>query len=278
ITVPLYPGGQALVNSAPSLGLVVGGVVGTLLGTTVGSNKLEGQSIQHGKQIFEAVQTSSGVIADAQRLVDQAVSAARGGPGKKAAVDYEALEELKALAKPFQANDFARKNYSVFDVHIVDSLFTYYNDVQRAWQRIERLGNLTTGESRRAELDAATEAMEGMAEPTGCIPTIADNRILCNLAYVRVDGETLHVRASRRARREAEKAIYTGQDLTDDPSQYVILINTPQSTGVLGEQASLFAEYVRDVGALKGLLDSIVETQGRLEQQLGPIASRAGGE
>ena len=128
----------------------------------------------------------------------------------------------------------------------------------------------------RAELDAATEAMEGMAEPTGCIPTIADDRIMCNLAYVRVDGETLHVRGSRRARREAEKAIYTGQDLTDDPSQYVILINTPQSTGVLGEQASLFAEYVRDIGALKALLDGIVETQGRLEQQLGPIASRAG--
>ncbi|MEM1415206.1 MAG: hypothetical protein AAGH15_09910, partial [Myxococcota bacterium] len=258
-----------------ALGLIVGGVVGSLLGTTIGQNQLEGQSIQHGKEIYDSVRESSNTISEAQRLIDQAVTAARGGPGKPAAVDYEALEALRALEKPFQANDFARKNYSVFDVHIVDSLFTYYNDVQRAWTQIERIENLTTGESRRAELNAATEAMEGMAEPTGCVPTIANDRIMCNLAYVRVDEEKLMVRGSRRARREIEKEVYTGQDLTESASDYVILVNTPQSTGVLGEQASLFAEYVRDVGALKALLDGIVETQGRLEQQLGPIASRA---
>ena len=44
--------------------------------------------------------------------------------------------------------------------------------------------------------------------------------------------------------------------------------------GVLGEQASLFAEYVRDVGQVKALLDSTMEIQGRLENSLGEIAAK----
>ena len=52
-----------------------------------------------------------------------------------------------------------------------------------------------------------------------------------------------------------------------------MLINTAQSMGVLGEQSSLFAEYVRDISQLKAMLDETVTLQGTLEQSLGQIAA-----
>ncbi len=142
--------------------------------------------------------------------------------------------------------------------------------------------SVTTGEQRQEELNNAAAAMTETASAlTGCVVGLDEEsgRWLCNLGYVRMpeDAEAsgnVQVRASRRARREVEKGIFSGQELNEETSgSLVILVNTQQSIGVLGEQSSLFAEYVRDISQLKAQVDETVEVQGRLESSLGTIAN-----
>ena len=84
--------------------------------------------------------------------------------------------------------------------------------------------------------------------------------------------EKLMVR-SRAGGAAAERTRYTGQDLTTNPENYVMLVDTQRSIGVLGQSAGPFAEYQRDLLALKALMDKLVEVQGRLETELGRIAA-----
>jgi len=228
-------------------------------------------AVRDGKDLYEAVRTASTTVTEAQRLVDQAVAAARGAPGKAPAVDYAAIETLRGLAKPFEANVFSRKNYNLFEPATVDGMFDYYGHINTIWTRIEGLAASTSGEQRRNELNEAAEAVEGAGALTGCMLGYSEEQWVCNLVYVRMDeANKAFVRASRRARQEAERPVYAGGEPEDGQ---VVLINTAQSMGVLGEQSSLFAEYVRDISQLKAMLDETVTLQGTLEQSLGQIAA-----
>jgi hypothetical protein len=80
------------------------------------------------------------------------------------------------------------------------------------------------------------------------------------------------VRTTRSSPREYEKTLYTGQDITESPDNYVILTNPQRSVGVLGEQASEFAQYSAQLADIKQLMDRTMEVQGRLERELGDIA------
>lgn len=264
------------------IGVVLGLILGFGTGSVMNHRKLHNTAVRDGKDLYDAVREASNRLSEAQTLVDRAVGAARGGPGKAPAVDYEAIQGLRALEKPFTASTFSRKQYGLFETSTVDSLFDYYNHINQIWDRIEALQGLTAGEQRQAELNEAAEAASGSTSAlTGCLVTFdsESGRWLCNLGYVRVPDDAqetgkVMVRASRRARREVEKEIFTGQELNaENQGNFVVLVNAQQSIGVLGEQASLFAEYVRDIGALKAQLDETVEVQGRLESSLGTIAN-----
>lgn len=253
------------------LGLALGVLLGYGAGSMMNDRKTYNAAVRDGKDLYEAVRTASTTVTEAQRLVDQAVAAARGAPGKAPAVDYAAIETLRGLAKPFEANVFSRKNYNLFEPATVDGMFDYYGHINTIWTRIEGLAASTSGEQRRNELNEAAEAVEGAGALTGCMLGYSEEQWVCNLVYVRMDeANKAFVRASRRARQEAERPVYTGGEPADGQ---LVLINTAQSMGVLGEQSSLFAEYVRDISQLKAMLDETVTLQGTLEQSLGQIAA-----
>ncbi|MAQ17398.1 MAG: hypothetical protein CMN30_21700 [Sandaracinus sp.] len=259
------------------LGLVLGLLLGYFVGGLNDRRSLHNTAVRDGKDLYESVQEASAVLETAQAKVRDAVQAARGGAGESASVDYEAIEALGALEKPFNAGTFARKHYSLFQPQTVDALFDYYNKVNVIWEHIERLRGMTSGDARREELNAAAGAAENAAQTVGCIPSIQENRYVCSLGYVVVpegaEGNAVEVRPSRTARRGVEKEVYTGADLSEDTDKWVILINNQQSMGVLGEQASLFADYVRELSVIAGEITAAVEVQGRLETELGQIAS-----
>ena len=259
------------------MGLFLGMLLGYGGGSVMNDRKTYNNAVRDGKDLYEAIRESSNTIEEAQRLVDQAVTAARGGPGKAPSVDYEAMEALRGLEKPFEANVFSRKNYFLFEPQTVDSMFEYYNNINLIFSKIEGLVASTSGDERREELNDAAEAAGEASALTGCLVQIVENRFTCSLGYVTIpeDGDgSIELRPSRRSRRSASKQLYTGGDLAEADGEQVILINTERSMGVLGEQASLFAEYVRDVGQVKALLDSTMEIQGRLENSLGEIAAK----
>ncbi len=263
-----------------AIGLVVGLLVGYGGGNMMSDRQLYNLAVRDGKDIYEAVRNASDVVTKAQRYVDTATSAARGGPGKQPSVDYEAIEGLRALEKPLDANAFARKRYGAFQPQTVDALFEYYNNVNLLWDHFERIANRTLPEARRAALNDAAQATQGMTNPTGCVPAIVEDKLVCGLVFLRAHDEDpalMMVRSSLTTTHEFEKTLFLGQEdaqsaFFESPDNFVILVHPERSQGVLGEQASLFANYVGSLSETKGLLDRTVELQGRLETDLGQIA------
>ncbi len=261
------------------VGLIVGLVVGYGGGNMMSDRQLYNLAVRDGKDIYESVRNAADVVTKAQRYVDAATTTARGGPGKAPDVDVEALEALRALEKPLDAHAFARKRYGAFQPQTVDALFEYYNNVNLLWDQFERITNRTLPEARLAAIRSAAEATQGMTNPSGCVPSVVDDQFVCGLVFLRVDEETggMMVRASLTTTHEFEKVRYLHSEeqqsaFVENPENFVILNHPERSQGVLGEQASLFANYAASLSEAKGLLDRTVELQGRLETDLGQIA------
>jgi hypothetical protein len=264
-----------------AVGVAVLGIgLGYGAGSTMADRRQYNAAVREGRGLYDTVREKSAQVHDAKRLVDRAAAAAKGGPGKKPQVDYEAIEQLRALEKPFSAADFARKRYQVFKASTVDSLFEYYNDVNLAWDKISTLAATTLPERRRPVLDKAAEAAgEATSMQTGCVPDEVEDQIACGLVFVhpRTEDDGLgpgEIFVSLTpAGRTFKKTVYTGGDLGKDPSGLVILNETRRSLGVLGNRASEFTGYQRDLLDLKQLMDKAMEAQGRLERELGEVAS-----
>ena len=261
------------------LGALLGLVLGYLSGSVMNDRRIHNMAVRDGQDLYAAVQEASNTVSEVQRLTDEAVRTARGAPGKAPAVDYDAITAMRALEKPFTANVFSRKNYGLFRADVVDAMFDYYNHINQVWARIEAVSAMTSGDTRRQELDASAASMENATALIGCLVRVADDRYQCNLGFVRLpeEGEGgIQIRASQRSRQEAEKQLWVGAEDADLSSgEFVILINNEQSMGVLGSQSNLFAEYVREIGGIKALIDETTELQGRVETGLGEVASNA---
>ncbi len=261
------------------MGLAVGLLVGYGSGSMMSDRNLYNLAVRDGKDIYETVRGASDVVTKAQRFIDTATTAARGGPGKSPAVDYEAIQALQGLEKPLTADTFARKRYGAFQPGTVDALFEYYNNINLLWGKFERVANRSLPEARRAALDEAAAAAQNVATPTGCVPAVVDEQLVCGLVFVGAneegDGTSLLVRSTITSARTFPKTVYTGNEgeaFAESPGDFVILVHGPRSIGVLGQSASVFGEYASELQSIKALLDSTVELQGRLESELGLIA------
>lgn len=264
---------------ASAVGLVAVGV-GYAGGSTMAGREQYNAAVRDGKDIFHRVQHASDEVQKAHRLVNEAVDAAKGGPGKPPVVDYQAIQGLRALKKPFNAGDFARRRYQLFKPATVDGIFEYYNDVNQLWAKFTSLAATTLPTRRRAILDESAKAANDLATiQTGCVPDIEDKETMCGLVFVhpREEGDKLkpgEINVSLTPTGQTfAKTVFTGQDLTSNPSNYVIINDTKRSLGVLGNRASQFAGYQQDLLEIKKLMDSTTEVQGRVERALGEVAS-----
>jgi len=233
-------------------------------------------AVRDGKAVYEGVRAAADQVTEAKRLLDRAVTSAKARPGEGPSVDYEAIEQLRALPAPFTAADFTGLNYTKFNRETVDSLFVYARQVGELWDQFDSLATRVLPESRRAELnEAAQDETAITTSPTGCIPTLGEGGFRCGLVYVDMPesdaATTLKVRATRGSK-AFEKELYTGQDLRQNASNYVILTNPEQSEGVLGQRKNAFASYRRDLSEIGRLMDATLETQGTLEKGLGSVA------
>jgi hypothetical protein len=214
-------------------------------------------------------------VTEAKRLLDRAAGAAKARPGEGPSVDYEAIEQLRALPTPFTAADFAGLHYTKFNRETVNSLFVYARQVGELWDKFDSLAGRVLPESRRNELnEAAQDETAITTSPTGCVPTLGEGGFRCGLVYVDMPDAAstkLKVRVTRGSK-PFDKELYVGQDLRQNASNYVILTNPDQSAGVLGQRKNAFASYRRDLAEIGRLMDSTLETQGSLEKGLGAVA------
>ncbi|MEM9861811.1 MAG: hypothetical protein AAF938_09365 [Myxococcota bacterium] len=255
-----------------AIGAVVGILFGYASGSVMNDRKTRNNVVRDAGQIQTALQEGSARVAEAQRLVDRAAAAAVSNPPT---VDYEAIDSLRQIQAPFPADSFSNRNYALMETATVTSIFKYYQTTGRAWTAIESIVSLTSGDERREQLNAAATAAGEARSLIGCVPKIQENRIMCDLGFVDIEeenGETsVKVRAARRSRRTQDVEVFTGQEVTDQ-AQYVMLVNSQTSQGVLGEQASLFNQYVREIVALKQLLTTAVEEGGSAENGVSTVA------
>ncbi|MGB8331516.1 MAG: hypothetical protein WCE62_15425 [Polyangiales bacterium] len=260
-------------GGAALLGLFLG-----VLAASVMSKRSEYNiAVRDGKAVYERVRTAADEVSEAKRLLDRAAGAAKARPGEGASVDYQAIEQLRALPTPFTAADFAGLNYTKFNRETVNALFVYARQVGELWDRFDTLAGRVLPESRRKDLnEAALDETAVTTSPTGCVPTLGGGGFRCGLVFVDMpDGDPaptkLKVRVNRGSQ-PVEKELYVGQDLRQNASNYVILTNPEQSAGVLGQRKNAFASYRGDLADLARLMDATLETQGGLERSLGSVA------
>jgi hypothetical protein len=260
-------------GGAALLGLFLG-----VLSSTVMSKRSEyNVAVRDGKAVYEGVRAAADQVTEAKRLLDRAAGAAKVRPGQGPSVDYEAIEQLRALPTPFTAADFAGLHYTKFNRETVNALFVYARQVGELWAKFDSLAGRVLPEARRNELnEAAQDETAITTSPTGCVPTLGEGGFRCGLVYVDMpDADAaatkLKVRVTRGSK-PFEKELYVGQDLRQNASNYVILTNPEQSAGVLGRRKNAFASYRLDLAEVARLMDATLETQGGLEKGLGAVA------
>ena len=269
-----------------AIGLVAGLAVGYMGGFVMKDRSLWNRSVRDGKDVYASVDEASKTVDKAKHLIDQIVAKAHPQtPGTAPSVDFAAIEELRGLKKPFEANAFARKNYNTFNPATVDALFDYQTNVGALWDRMAILANRTLNASARAELQKAAETAGGLTTTQyGMIPREVEGGLVGSLVFVdppapgSVTADSKPTKATVHASRggaAGEKEIYTGQDLSKSPSNYVVLVDSPSSVAVLGQGATAFAEYLRWVTELKQMMDHTSEVQGTLISGLGDVAKNS---
>ena len=273
------------------VGIATGVAVGWGVGSVTQDREQYNLALRDGKEIYQSVQTASKTIEAAQAELKKAVTASQSGPGKVASVDYDAVSNLVGLKKPFSANEFHRRRYRAFPAPVVDDLFDYYNNINQIWDKIAALGAKTAGENRRAALDESARAADGLVRSQyGVVLSKVGEGVAGGLVYVAApeapeegqdaggkkkdkDGMKVQVSANVGGR-TVDRTLYTGQrDLGVNFQDYVVMVDKLRSREILGQGATVFADYQNDLMQIAGLMGKVTEAQGRLTQELGKIAA-----
>jgi hypothetical protein len=264
--------GAGKIMVAVGVAAVIGILVGWVVGSTLRERQLFDLALQDAKDVYGSVNTASTSVTKASKLIDQALKAAAPAPGKTVEIDFKALEELRALTKPFPADVFSRKRYGAFaEPGTVDSLFLYYNNTNLLWAKIAAIGNKALAGNNRENLTKAAKAAGELASTEyGCVPFKDGDAIRCGLLPVKA-GEAGKVSVIMRSG-NLEKALFAGQAIADKPSDVVILVDKGRSNEILGAATNQFQTFARDLMEAKTLADQTTAVQGQLIQQLGNIA------
>jgi len=264
--------GAGKVAVALSVAAVVGILVGWFVGSTWRERQLFDLALQDAKDVYGSVNTASNTVTKASKLLDQALKAAAPAPGKTVEVDFKAIEELRALEKPFPADTFSRKRYGAFaEPGTVDSLFLYYNNTNLLWAKIAVIAAKALSPNAREALTKAAKAAGELASTEyGCVPFKDGDAFRCGIVSVK-PGEEGKVSVITRAA-TLEKTLFAGQAIADKPSDVVIMIDKGRSNEILGAATDKFQSYARDLMEAKTLADQTGQVQGQLIQQLGNIA------
>jgi hypothetical protein len=253
---------------------LVGAAVGWFVGSTARERQMYDAALTDAKEIYDNTSKASPTVEKAAKLIDQAAKAAGGGK----TVDFKAIEDLRALPKPFPADVFSRKMYKAFEAGTVDALFTYYNQTNQLWAKINAIAAKNLTPAARENLEKAAKAAGQYANSDfGCVPFKDGDNFACGLTTVSRDEAKENKDPKDKSVKvmvggKFEKVLYTGQDLTAKTSDYVIAIDKARSGDILGSAKNPFDAYARDLMEAKTLADQTLEIQGGLVKKLSEIA------
>jgi hypothetical protein len=269
-----------------AIGLALGVVAGFGVGSTGADRKQYNMAVRDGKDIYKRIGDVSKVLETAQGHIRAAVDATQGGPGKQAKVDYKAIEDLRAIERPFTAAEFSRRRYLAFPTPVVDDLFEYYNNVNLLWDKFEVLSNKVAGDRAREALDKSAKAAEELISTDyGLVLAKSGDAMIGGLVVARPkppepgkepkEGDPqLVLVSSRDGGREVERTLFAGQeDFLEKYDSYVVMIDKGRSMGTLGTAANLFGQLRGEITSTQALMERTMEVQGRLIKELGKVAA-----
>lgn len=274
--------GRALLIIAVVASLLVGAGISWGVTSMRARNQLFDRTMGDAQSIYGSVDDASDTIEQAQLKMNAIIAAAAGNAqaGEAPRVDYESIEALRALEKPFEWSAFTDKNYNALTA-VVHDLMQYAQNVDRIWEQIGALAGETLAEARRAELDrTARETAEGASTQYGAVLMRNDEGLLVGqLAFLEEGSEQGKVlaRPSRGGQGREFGLFMDGEDqeVTGSP-ELVMLIDGASSRGVLAEQTGAFGRYLQRISELKRLIDQTVEIQGRVLESISRVLSDAG--
>jgi hypothetical protein len=267
----LRPWRVAMTAAAAAL-LAVGLGLGFLGGSTRENRVIYDRTLRDVRAVHSTLDEAGHTVEEAQRylrLIRDGVGGQRGS-GAGPTVDYESIDALARLERPFDTAQFTSRSYTALPTSVVQDLFEYVIHVRDVWERIGRLVASSRGALRSA-LDRG-----GVAVPEDTVGAVLvrteEGGVVGALAFLRVgaDGE-FQARASRESRSIHVERYEAGPLGTD--ARYVIPIDASQSRGVLSERRDSFARFAELVRELEVLLAETLELQGRLLRALGEVAS-----
>lgn len=270
------------------IGLLLGVAAGWGVGSTWAENNQFKMAVRDGQDIYTRIDAVSKTLEVAQGHLRTAVEASQGGPGKQASVNYKAIEDLRAMERPFSAGEFSRRRYLAFPTPVVDDLFEYYNNINQLWDKFELLANKTAGDRARESLDKSAKAADELITTDfGLVLAKSGDVFVGGIVVARPkppepgkepkEGEPVTMMVSSKdGGREVERTLFAGQkDFMEKYDGYVITIDKGRSMGTLGTAANLFGQFRGELVSTKGLMDRTVEVQGRLVKELGKVADLA---
>jgi hypothetical protein len=286
---PIQPGelgrkSNAWLATIASLVALLGLGVGYSVGSTRAERNQYKLAVHDGKDIYAKVQEASKTVVTARELLKQALDASSAGPGKKAAVDFDAVEQLVALKRPFSAQAFHRRLYRAFGDNTVDELFDYYNGINTLWDGFGALSAKTSGASRRDALLKSAAASDGTLNTDyGLVLSKSGDSYSGGLVFLTIPqhGADSAPRRGIKAKvsaslggQDMERTLYTGQaDAGEAIDKYVFMVDKLRSRTILGEAANLFVKFRADLLELNGRMQNTADVQERLLKGLAAISA-----
>jgi hypothetical protein len=284
-------GGKMIVVLAAVVSLIAGAGLGWSLGEMLTRRTIRERTIRDAQAVYASVDESAGMMDTISRRMNAIVTAAAGNPaeGTARAVDYESIEALQRIEKPFDAAAFTNRNYNALGPQNVNDLFLYLINIETIFRDIAALAAETLPESRRTELDrTAAETDSGATTNYGAVLARAeDGTVLGTLAYLEVqppaeEGGTPQIlaRLTRGGQGRAFQLFTGGTE--EEPQvigtnqEFVLSIDNAASRGVLFEQMGAFGRYVQRIAALKQLVDATNEIAGRLRTAIANALQQEG--
>jgi len=278
-----------MVAIVATVALAAGLGIGFFGGSTFENNKIFDRTVRDAQSIYASINEASTTINAAQRHVNTIVASAAGNESEGTApgVNYDTIEALRALERPFTAGEFTDKNYNAFPAATVHDLFQYLMNVERLWQEFSRLASSTLATAAREELDrTAAATAEGASTQYGVVLTrTEEGGLVGGLAFLAEapegsePGQAL-ARASRTGRGRVISVFHglEGQEIETGAPSWAMLVDGASSRGVLAEQTGAFGRFLMKLRELKPLIDTTVEIQGRLLTSISAALTEAGAD
>ncbi len=257
-----------------AIAIVIGFGIGKTLQEKWSEDERINLAIEAARDIRDSVGAADDAVQQIRTHTEAAIASATASPPT---INVDALRAMQAIQIPFDAHTFSGKNYTQFQPATVDAIFDYYLKVTELSGAVQVNANRGIVPASRTAIETAIQSLQDTgSSPIACAVVNAGGRLACDMVWITgplADGRFPTAPQRRGGTPTPRGPFNPGSDLAPQLGNTLILVNTGNSQGVLGENARAFAEYLHGLNRMKAQLDAIDEARATVRQGLEEIAN-----